>query len=129
MAKIKMGERPKTFKPFPVKVTMPDGTEGEISATFVYRTQEEYGELLNDSKTKGATPIPMAEDGSIDFKALYSGGIRNNAEFLLTVLSAWDLEEPLTAENLQALGNELPAAVIALQTAYGLACREGRLGN
>lgn len=128
MAKIKLGTKPQTFKPFLVKVALPDGTEGEISATFVYRTQEEYGELLNESKTKGA-PMPTAEDGSIDFKALYSDGIRNNAEFLLKILSAWDLEQDLNAENLQAMGNVYPAATNALQAAYGVACREGRLGN
>jgi hypothetical protein len=129
MAKIKLGVRPEAFKPFPVKYTMPDGTEDSITATFRYRTQEEYGRLLNESKTPEGQALPMDANGAIEFVAHYENANKANAEFLMKALTAWDLDEPLTAEKLQALGNEAPAAIIALTAAYGTACREGRLGN
>lgn len=129
MAKIKLGATPETFKQFPVKFQMPDGTDGEISATFRYRTQKEYGQLLNESRTKDGQPLPTTADGAIDFETLYSNGMRDNAEFLLKALHAWDLDEPLNAENLQAVANKYPAAIVALSAAYGAACREGKLGN
>lgn len=129
MTKIKLGQRPESFKAVPVAFKMPDGSDGAILATFKYRTQEEYGALLNESKTPENQPLPTVADGTVDFQTLYGNGRRANAEFLLKALVAWDLDEPLNAENLQAVGNEYPAAIHALTNAYGLACREGKLGN
>lgn len=129
MAKIKLGAKPETFKPFPVKYTMPDGEEDSILATFRYRTQDEYGQLLNESKAKEGQPVPTQEDGTMNFQAFYGNGNRANAEYLMKALAAWDVEASLNLENLQALGNEVPAAIIALTNAYGVVCREGRLGN
>lgn len=128
MSKIKLGAKPETFKPFPVKFPVADGSEATITATFRYRTQDEYGQLLNESKAKDGTP-PTDADGTLDFQALYGRGTKANAEFLFKALAAWDLDEPLSEENLQALGNEFPAAIPALSAAYSSACREGRLGN
>lgn len=130
MAKIKLGAKPEAFKPIPVKFPFPgDGSESIITVTFRYRTQEEYGNLLNASRTQEGKPLPTKEDGSIDFPTLYGNGTRANAEFLLEAIKSWDMDEALDIDNLQALGNEFPAAVIAITAAYGLACREGRLGN
>lgn len=129
MSKIKLGAKPETFKPFPVKFPVADGSEATITATFRYRTQEEYGQLLNESKTKDGGSPPTDADGTLDFQALYGKGTKANAEFLFKALAAWDLDEPLNEENLHALGNEFPASILALTAAYSNACREGRLGN
>lgn len=129
MAKVKLGAKPEVFKPFPVKFEMPDGTEGEIAATFRYRTQKEYGQMLNESRTKDGQPLPTTADGAIDFEVLYSNGMQGNADFLLKALQKWDLDEALNSENLLQLANEIPAAVVALSAAYGAACRDGKLGN
>lgn len=130
MAKIKLGAKPEAFKPIPVKFPFPgDGSESIITVTFVYRTQEEYGNLLNESKTQEGQPLPTKEDGSIDFALLYGRGTKANADFLMQAIKSWDMDEPLNVDSLQALGNEFPAAVIAITAAYGQACREGRLGN
>lgn len=129
MPKITLGAKPETFKPFPVKFPVADGSEATITATFRYRTQEEYGQLLNESKSKDGGSPPMDADGTLDFHVLYGKGTKANAEFLFKALAAWDLEEPLTELNLQALCNEFPASILALTNAYSLACREGRLGN
>jgi hypothetical protein len=54
MAKIVLGARPKLFKAFPVSFTMPDGTEGTITATYRYRTRKEFGEMLNEAYAEAA---------------------------------------------------------------------------
>lgn len=127
MSKIKLGARPESFKPFPVKFTMPDGSEGAILATFKYRTRSEYGAYMNEV-TKDSTVAP-SPDGKFDFEALYQGGSQRSAQNLLDALIAWDLDEPLSLENVLALANEVPAACSALSAAYTMACAEGRLGN
>ena len=66
-AVIKLGNKPKTFKPFPVKFTMPDGEEGAINTTFKYRTRKEYGAFLNDLYHSADTEKP-AEGEKIDLK-------------------------------------------------------------
>lgn len=126
MAKIKLGAKPEAFKPIPVKFTMPDGSEGLITATFRYRTRAEFGALMNEL---GTATTPTRPDGSLDFAALYRSITEKNAKHLLDSLSSWDLDEPLTMDNVLALANEVPAACAALSTAYSAACQEGRLGN
>lgn len=126
MAKIKLGTKPEAFKPIPVKFTMPDGSEGVITATFRYRTRAEFGRLIDEI---GGGPAPTKPDGSMDFVAFYAAITEKNAKHLLDSLSAWDLDEPLTMDNVLALANEVPAACAALSTAYSAACQEGRLGN
>lgn len=126
-AKIKLGQKPEAFKPFPVVFTMPDGSDGSITATFKYRTREEYGQymetVLKGTSQEGAPPEKL------DFAALYLNAAKKDAQNLLEALSAWDLDEPLNVDNLFALANGTPAACSALANAYRAACVEGRLGN
>jgi hypothetical protein len=124
---IKLGNRPKSFKPFPVKFEMPDGTEGQIVATYKYRTRTEFGEFM-DAIFAEAGGAPMV-DGKLDYKRLYEQTRDRNADHLLAALDAWNLDEELNLQNLQALADELPAAAIALMSSYRDACVEGRLGN
>lgn len=127
MAKIKLGNRPEAFKPVPVTFLMPDGSDGAITATFRYRTREEYGQYM-DVVLKGTTQEGKPPE-NIDFGALYRGGAQKDAQSLLDALKAWDLDEPLSLENVYELANAVPAACAALSTAYRAACVEGRLGN
>lgn len=127
MSRIKLGARPASFKPFPVKFTMPDGSEGIVMATYRYRTRTEFGELLNEAFAEAGEEKPA--DGKIDFQALYANIGNKNAEHLLKSLAAWDLEAELTLESLKELADTLPAGAAALMAAYSVACNEGRLGN
>lgn len=127
MSKIKLGATPKTFKTFLVKFPMPDGTEGVIQATFNYRTRTQFGTFLNQVfADAGETPNAGEKP---DFEAIFAKTKDKNADHLVLALSAWDLDEELNRHNLQELADEIPAACIALMTAYNLACTEGRLGN
>jgi len=127
MTKIILGKTPKTFAAFPVDFPMPDGTTGEIKATFKYRTRTQFGEFLN--KIFADAGEEQVSDGNIDFEVLFSKTKDKNADHLLEALDAWDVEQPLNRESLQSLANELPAASVALMAAYNKACTEGKLGN
>lgn len=128
MAKITLGKRPASFKPFDVKFQMPDGTEGIIKATFKYRTRAEFGAMLNGMFTEAGEEKPA--DGKLDFEALYTKMGDRNADHLLAALDAWSLDDqPLSRATLLQLSNELPAAAVALMKSYAEACTEGRLGN
>lgn len=127
MSKVTLGKTPKTFKPFPVKFTMPDGSEGAILATFNYRTRTQFGQFLNQVfSDAGETARP---DEKPDFERIFEKTKDKNADHLVLALAAWDLDEPLNRESLQALADELPGAAVALMTAYNGAATEGRLGN
>ena len=127
MSKVTLGKTPKTFKPFAVKFPMPDGTEGTILATFHYRTRTQFGQFLNQVfADAGETP---KVDEKPDFESIFIKTKDKNADHLVLALSAWDLDEPLNRESLQALADELPGAAVALMTAYNGAATEGKLGN
>lgn len=129
MTKIILGQKPSTFKPFPVKFEMPDGSTGVITATFKYRTRSEFGAMLNTA-TEGAGQVDVAPDGKLDYEKLHRSLGDRNAEHLLACIHAWDLDDqPLSLETLQELSDTLPAGAIALMSAYAGACTEGRLGN
>lgn len=137
--KIKLGATPKTFKAFDVTVQMPDGTEGVIPATFVYRTKKEFGRWLDEAtamtkKDAEAAKGAAAEDEKqppeeFSWEKFYEQNTDVAVGQLLKALDSWGLDIPLSRESLLQLGNEIPAGVTALLAAYGAACREGRLGN
>ena len=127
MAKIKLGARPETFAPFPVKFTMPDGSEGVINPTYRYRTRKEFGAMLNEMFS--AAGEEQTKEGPIDFEKLFAKSGGKNAKHLHSSLFAWDLDEEITIPNLEQFADELPAGAAALMSAYNTACNEGRLGN
>ncbi len=127
-AVIKLGNKPKTFKPFPVKFTMPDGEAGAIQTTFKYRTRKEYGAFLNDLYNSADTDKP--QDGEkLDFEALFAKGGEKSVKKLIEAIDSWDFEYDLTAETLVQMQDEIPASIAAFGDAYRVACLEGRLGN
>lgn len=126
MAKITLGKKPASFKPFSVKFPMPDGTEGAISATFKYRTRSEFGVMLNDI-FKDANEAKV--EGTPDFKDLFLKMGDKNADHLLACLEAWDMDVELNRANIVQLSDEVPAASAALMAAYRSACVDGALGN
>lgn len=131
MPKIKLGQRPAAFAPFPVTFKMPDGTEGVITATFKYRTRKEFGELLNKMmEAVGDDPSDIATmQAALDYARLFGSVSDQNAKQLHESLVAWDIDEPLTDNALRELCDQLPAAAAALMAGYSSACQSGRLGN
>lgn len=128
-AKIKLGQRPKTFKPFNVTFPMPDGSEGAIEVTFKYRTRTEFGALVNEMYADAGADTAKTADGKVDFEKLHEQLGEKSAGHLLKAIDSWNLDERLGQESLTQLCDEMPAAAAALSVAYAAACTEGRLGN
>jgi hypothetical protein len=127
MSKIKLGNRPKSFTKT-VKFDMLEGGKASIECTFKYRTRTEFGEFI-DSLVKESGVQVEAEDGKFSMTDLMEKTAGSNAQYLLKVLDAWNLDEDLTLANAQQLADELPAAAAAIMETYRLAVTEGRLGN
>lgn len=127
MAKIKLGQRPVTFKSIPVAFQMPDGSEGVIECTFKYRTRTEFGALLDQLFAEAGESAP--EGGKFSVADLMTKTRDKNADYLLQVLHGWNLDEDLSLASLQALADELPGAAVAIMDKYRAAAAEGRLGN
>lgn len=127
MSKITLGKRPEHFTPVTLEFPMPDGTTGTIEATYKYRTREEYGGLID---AVGAQAKALSTDeASVTVESLAASGVHSDADLTFKALHAWDLDEPLTFENVYQLANEVPAAITALLAGYRRMVSEGRLGN
>lgn len=126
MATIKLGQRPKVFKPCHVRFQMPDGENGEITITFKYRTRTEFGALIDGMFKEAGQARP---DGEFSMRELMESTRDKNGEYLAQCIEAWNLDEPLTAESLRQLSDGFPAAATAIMDAYRSAALEGRLGN
>ncbi|AVS91395.1 hypothetical protein C8246_05795 [Paracidovorax avenae] len=137
MAKIVLGKRPETFKRT-VSIPMLDGTKGTIECTFRYRTRKEFGALVDGiraeaEKVGAQAAAATAEEGAAE-KAWslhdhFDKLVGTNAEYMLQILVGWNLDVELSAESLQQLSDELPAASEAIVDAYRVAITEGKLGN
>lgn len=127
MAKIKLGDRPKHFKKT-VSFPMLDGTTGEIEITYKYRTRTEFGQFI-DRIIEASGAKEKSSDENFSMAKLMEKTADANADYILDVVDAWNLESDLTRSNVQQLSDEVPAAAAQIMETYRLACTEGRLGN
>lgn len=127
MSKIKLGNRPKSFKRV-VKFPLLEGGEGAIECTFKYRTRKEFGEFI-DRMVEASGSKTKADDEKFSMVALMEKTAGQNAEYMMDVLEGWNLDEDLSVANVQQLANEIPAAATAIMETYRTAIVEGRLGN
>lgn len=129
MANVTLGKRPEFFKKA-VNFPLLDGTTGTINVTFKYRTRVEFGQMVDamveKAKSEGAQ-VPAGE--LITMTDLMQKTAGQNAEYILNVVSGWDLDVPLNQASAQQLADELPAAAIQIMEDYRAAVTEGRLGN
>jgi hypothetical protein len=123
MAKIKLGNRPKSFK---AKVSFPllDGDTGVIEMVYKYRTRTEFGEFIDSLVKEAGT---QKEDFSL--KEILEKTKSTNADYIFQVAEGWDLDEEFTKENIAQLCDEVPAAALEIMNMYRSAISEGRLGN
>ncbi len=125
--KIKLGNRPKTFKEIDIAVNLPTGEEGLIPVTFKYMTKTEFG-AWQDSFSAAGKVETAAEDFS--WEKFYDMAGEKTADAVLGIIDSWGLDEPLSKKSIQAIETECGAAALpAIFRAFGEACREGKLGN
>lgn len=127
MANITLGKRPESFK-HPVKFPMLDGTVGEITITFKYRTRTEYGQFIDKVMADAGIENRKGQE-KISLEALMKQSNNNSADHLMQVILDWDLAVPLSRDAVKQLSDEQPAAAAEIMETYRVACNEGRLGN
>lgn len=127
MAKITLGKRPASFKKT-VSFPMLDGTTGTIDISYRYRTRKEFG-LFIDELMAAAGESKRPDDEKFSMAELMEKTAGSNADYVLKVVTGWNLDEDLNHDNVQQLADELPAAVNAIMETYRIAITEGRLGN
>lgn len=124
--KIVLGQRPKSFKKV-VKFPMLDGSQGSIECEFKYRTQKEFNALF--SEVFGMTTEDAEKLTPEVLVARMNANVLQQAHFVGAALLGWNLDEPLTPDNVLQLCDELPGAAQAVMDTYRQAVRDGKLGN
>jgi len=137
MAKISLGKRPANFH-HRIKVTLLDGSTGEIRMLFKYRTRKQFGEFLDELfqeaklQPESLEPVDMEAAMALALAKV----VDQNAAFIMKVAEGWDLSDPDTGEptefsqaKVEQLCDELPGVAMAIIGAYRAAVSEGRLGN
>lgn len=126
----KLGARPETFAPIPVKFTGPDGAALVIpSVVFEYRTRSEYGAWVDKLNANSAASYSPAPGEKFSVEALMKATGKGGAAEVARVIKSWGIDMPITAETLALLYDESPAGGAALVEAYRAAAVEGHLGN
>lgn len=130
MAKIKLGNRPKTFK-FNVEVVLPEGGKGSVEMVYKYRTRTEFGVFLDELfKTAEMQVKDQSEDNVIVSIAEALAKTKDqNADYIMAIAEGWNLEDEFTHANVAQLCDELPGVAMAIINTYRQAVAEGRLGN
>jgi hypothetical protein len=129
MAKIILGNRPKTFKRV-ISVDLLEGGKGAIDVTFKYRTKVEFGEFLDKLlEDGGLQPAKRNDDEKLSLLAAQQKTTETNADYIMNIVEGWNLDADFNRDNVKQLCDELPAAALAIMETYRLAINEGRLGN
>ncbi len=130
MARIKLGTRPKNFKKL-IKVALPEGGEGTVEISYIYRTRTEFGQFVDDlMKSAGVEPTGQTdEEVQFSLAEALAKTRDTNADYILKIADGWNLEDEFDRQSLAQLCDELPGAALEIINQYRLAITEGRLGN
>lgn len=133
MPKIVLGQRPKNFKRA-VKVPLLDGTLGEITVSYVYRTHSDWAAFVDALRNaaKVSTSAPRIGDDEALARIVrdaVESTRDNHADYLMQILDGWDLDVEFSRPAVVQLCDELPGVALALINQYREAITEGRAGN
>lgn len=130
MAKIKLGARPKNFKK-QIKVTLPEGGEGVVEMSYIYRTRTEFGKFVDELLDSAgvANNIGSAEELKFSMQAALAKTKETNADYIMAIADGWNLDEEFNRANVEQLCDELPGAAQEIMDQYRDAVAQGRLGN
>lgn len=129
-------KRPETIDGI-VEFPLPDGTTAKLACKFTYRTKKEFGKLWDelskgsqDGDAKSTEHTDSAKEAPLSFESIFNRGNATMAKSTLRYLQDWPSElPPLTAESLEQLFDEAPAANNAFWNAYRSLCTTGVVGN
>lgn len=130
MAKIKLGARPKNFKKI-ITVQLPEGGEGTVEMSYVYRTRTEFGQFVDDlMASAGVQPAGQSDDEvKFSLQEALAKTLDTNADYILQIADGWNLDAEFGRDSVAQLCDELPGAALEIINAYRAAITEGRLGN
>ena len=129
MARIKLGERPKTIKQR-VKVALPEGGTATVEMQFIYRTRREVGEFLDEIlKDARVATTTTQDDIDMSLAEALSKAVEKNADYIMKAAQGWDLEDEWSRANVERFCDEYPGVAIAVMTTYREAMSEGKAGN
>jgi len=128
MAKIVLGNRPKSFKR-KVTVKMLDDTTGVIHVDFVYRTRKEFGAFMDKFNKARTERRIVADREEFSAERQFALGAEDDADYIMEIVGGWDLDRELTRENVMQLLDELPGAGVEIISTYRLAVVDGIVKN
>lgn len=138
--KIKLGNRPKSFKRT-ITFGMVEGGEGSMELTYQYRSRKELAKLADEVqavaqaqhdadieaiKEKAAKSQSIEPLKQVD---LLDRGISLQVDYLMQVVEGWNLDEKFCRAAVEQLADEVPDAITVAIETYRKAINEGRLGN
>ena len=138
--KLVLGKRPEFFSRT-VTFPMVEGGDGCMVVEFIYRTRKEHAKFVDgiqaaaEAKAKAETErYQKAADAgelppNLKQADLVAYQIEANVSTIMDSVKGWNLDIPFDREAVEQLVDELPAAVMAIISAYREAIVEGRLGN
>jgi hypothetical protein len=131
MSTIVLGKRPKTFAPFNVSFEGPDKQEKTIpDVVFKYRTRSEFAKFTDEGNEEAGAAYKIAPGEKFSLEKMFEAQGNSQVKRLMQCIESWGLEGiELNEANMTELQDEYPGAIVALWSAYGNACRDGRLGN
>jgi hypothetical protein len=140
MAKIILGQRPKSFKRT-VSFKQVDGSPGSIEVDYKYRTRSEFGEFADAVRAE----IKAGDEALLEklkkqasageaVKPLTQADILKqedaiNVRYVMGCIEGWNLDVPFDKAAVEQLADEVPAAITAIVAEYRDAITEGRSGN
>lgn len=68
-------------------------------------------------------------DAEFSFAVQVGTGVKEHTDLIAKATAGWDLEEPLTADNIAELEDLVPGSIQAILTKIDMALFQGRLGN
>jgi hypothetical protein len=147
MAKIKLGNTPKTFKRT-IEIVNIDGTVNTLDITYKYRTRRQFAELVDGQiaaakatadaeaaaakaagENDGDDSAPKAAEPQKTVAELVSEQFATDASAVLEIAEGWDLDDKFNADTLAQLEDENPGALFAITQAYRAAVVDVRVKN
>lgn len=130
MAKVVLGAAPKSFTK-KITVKLLDGTDGDITLTYKYRSRAQFAEFVDKIFTAAGVVPASQTDEEVKFSLAQALGkaTDSNADYILQIVEGWDLDAEFSRASVAQLCDELPGVAMAIIDTYRQACVEGRLGN